>query len=326
MESSDDINFKKLLKDSFKKKDKLDFSSGSEGKAFFVEQNYVLKCYELFVRDDFRLNLLQDRFLLQYGKEVKHFKELGFCYPEIYAYDLIYQDGKKYFCVLQQKLDGRRIFFDVPKRAYALCEDFLSREDFNTIFEYGRVDGASYEDIMERYIRDFIVMNERFLSLPESAIENYIMSVFGILKNSRISFPDLSSGNVIMGKDTLSIIDNSMLNSPNYFLSDDEIKESTMQIIARFFTACASVNEYKKTCLPPRYSRNFFADKIIPLVDQNKMLSKQAIERLFEVANKCLENPKISPIIKDEIREYTLIHAIGDKDLANEVCEQIHER
>lgn len=326
MVKEEDRVFKELLRESFSQRQNFKYSSGTEGKAFFLDNNFVLKCYEFCAKGDEQFESEENRFLLQYGQDIQQFNQMGLRYPKIYSYDIFYEGGKKYFCVLQQRMDGRQIFYSAPLRAYSLFKELMSEEEFFKVFEYGQMRQDSYDQVMKAYAEDFIKMNERFLSLPESAIQDYIVSVYNILKFSKKSFPDLASGNVIIGEDTLSIIDNAMLNSPDSFLTEDELMQVTMLKISKFFTACNSVNCYKRGCYPSRFDRRFFEDVFLPLVDKNKVLSKLSIERLYRVANSCLENPQVTPGMKEEIRKYTLLAALEDTDMANEVCEQIHQR
>lgn len=319
-------NFKDLIEQIFCNGDKYSFLSGSEGKAFFVGEKYVCKCFEFFRLEDKSVDILENEFFDNYVGEIKKFNEMGLNFPKIYAHEVFYKDRKKYLYVLQEKIEGRQMFFNAPKDAYLLCRDFLSKEEFFNIFEYKNNNSKLYDEVMRRYIVDFIDMNEKFLSLSDSAVEKYVISAYEILKNCYFSHPDLSSGNVIMGNDSLSIIDNTMPNISYKYDSKEELDDATMFQIVRLFSACVFANKYRKTAIPARFDREFYVGEFMALIEKNRLLSKAAIIRLIDTANKCLDNPKISPAVKSQIIKNTLEYALCNDKMTDEVMSHIFER
>lgn len=198
--------------------------AGSEGVAYFVNDDFVIKEYinvdnwELF--DDIFDN---------YCKEMQAFANKGLSLSKIYAWTRMvnfnYYTGKcknkyRYF-ILEERVQGRELYFGEVGDAFALVKDLCSKEEFKSIIKDSYLGGfrdsqlTLVDEILKRYFEDYVKMNEMLESMPEKDRVNFLTDAHEMYNVGKFLYPDLFPHNILVESGKLTMIDPMMADTNN---------------------------------------------------------------------------------------------------------------
>ena len=200
--------------------DKYPKKSGQEGTAYFVGDDFVVK--ELLGDQESFFNFKNFE---KYCKELQSFHANGLAVPDIYAWMMLpktmFQNSKfdRYY-ILQERVKGRGMFDKSISSTYDDCKDFCSRSEFNEALLSQK--GELYKKIVLTFLENSLKMNEQLAELPESVVENFILSDYQMMKNEEYGAVDMHSGNVLFDGEKITVIDNGFME--NFFANYNDMK------------------------------------------------------------------------------------------------------
>ena len=300
------------------------FGMGGEGKAYFIEDLYIVKEYVKLNNPQFF-----ETFFEEYCKEMQEFANAGYNVPKIYAWQKIpsvvrTKDGSggikyKYY-ILQEQVHGRQMFSEDISDIFYMCEKFCSEKQFDSVLKNPNVDVKLFAEIVRTYIRDFIEVNTQILDMSEVEIENFILTVYNTYRIGRFSSPDMYPTNVINNDGKFTMIDSNITDRANdEFLKLKTPETFTLQGLIALFLYNARVKEFRYSS-PFMFDANF-AD-IRQSINRNIRLCNNAIKRMLNVANKCMNNPGLTDktVLKNI---YAQLRDMLDKDKANKIVNLV---
>lgn len=222
-----------MLQELIPNLDKFSFLRGSEGKAYFIDENFVVK------------KLYSDEPVEHFQKffdEMSDFAEKGLSIPKFYAWKQEENDpnliGNLYY-ILEERAKGFELFNEYDE-IYSRISDKISFKDYKTAINYPYKNPKLYTQIMYEYIND---VNERLgniLSVPEKEFDRFIVSLFKLYKDAKVSMPDIHPGNVFCDGKTLTIIDQYMCDSKGvndgvFHTTKETVMEKLLEDIFKMF-------------------------------------------------------------------------------------------
>ena len=282
--------------------------SGQEGTAYFIDDNFVVKeiygsqegffAYENFER---------------YCKELIAFKKQGCPIPEIYSWTMLPKKlfkpvGNLHFdryYILEERVKGKELFSKFLADTYDDCKDFCSKKEFDEAI-LSR-DGQLYKRIVESYLEYFVKTNEQLDALPESVIENFVLSDYLMMKEQKFGTVDMHNANVFFDGEQFRVIDSSFVE--NFFAgySDEKVRAIVMKDVLRLLAGnerglfCASMNTRKWKDLEVLYAKH-------------KKTSTSVMKKFINVTNRVLK-----PVFRDDMdyfnsRDFIRLVASSDVD------------
>ncbi len=285
------LEYDNLLLSLIPQVSKMKYKSGSEGVAYFVDENFVIKeisfCFE---------NDESDKYINSFNlfcQEIKGFFDKGFAVPQIYSWvGLKDCDNSVNFYILQERVKGEHLFEIYLEDIFYHCSNFCGIDEFNEALK--NRSGSLYQKIVETHLKHFIETDEKLLSMSDVELERYILSHYGMIKTRQYSWVDVHSGNVLFDGNKLTIIDNSFaLNNPNiqYRNAKSLVLTDTIDIFLDHAEFLDFVNE--------DYLKQF--DSFGSLIIQNKNIAAEALKRFINKINYVVE-----PVIKSKA-EYVVM-------------------
>lgn len=288
--------------------------SGMEGVAYFIDENFVVK--ELTENDyhsyaDFE----------QYCRELQNFHKKGYNFPEIYAWTRIPKEylnsSRDKYYILEEFIKGKQLYYTGIRQSYDECKDLCSFYEFQDAV-YNR-SGNLYKEIIERYIKYYIDINERLEASADKVFEDFALSDFNMMKEHTIGNVDVQESNLLFEDNTnrIVLIDNAFIDNSWLKYSDDQLKRKVMkdglEIMAGNFYGLTKGAYYK--------DRWTDFDK---LYLKHKKTSEEALRKLIKVINKTL-----NPIFDDKneftcCREY--IRNVVDWEKLDDICEMLQRQ
>ena len=235
-----------VLFDIIKNLDKYAFHEGNEGRAYFIDEKYIVKEYRRSISVDAPIF---DGLFDEYCQELNRFAEMGYSVPKIYSWlkvpnierkkDLYSGEDLPYrYYVLQERVPGRWMYYDIDefKEIYALCNDICSHDDLLRIMADSSYGETSLRvEILRKYISDFVMMNEMIESMPSDEFEKFIVSVYNMKRNGQYSHPDMYRKNVLVDESNISLIDNRIQSPKDFWLQQvDSVEDILNELILLF--------------------------------------------------------------------------------------------
>jgi len=264
--------------------------SGGEGRAYFLDDNLIVK--EYLKADDWDgFDKTFDAYCLQ----MKTFADKGFSVPKIYAWARIpnmnhYLKGEKnkhrYF-ILEEYVKGRELYFGYLADAYEVAKDLCSRNEFNESIKNG--EDSLFTEIIKRYFEDYITMNECIESMSESELAKFLTDSYNMYFGGRVLYPDLFPHNILVDGDSVKMID------PH--INTDSRERDFRYIESDYVTDVVNLFLYNTFVNKPRKSlsgyKHFNFSQFQNLIDKNKRVSKEALVRVLTLMNSYCNNPKL---------------------------------
>ena len=260
--------------DKYKKK------AGHEGEVFFVSPDLIIKKYFGKLHDYYTLSYIFDA----YCKECIEFNRKGYNIPKIHSWTMVgsnVDDGFDYY-LLEERVPGRELFISTIDNLYGNFKDFVEPQAFKDILANPAKDIGLYEEVVRRYMHDFITMNERIESMSEKDLETFLESIYNMFVEGYYAIPDVHARNVLIDQQKLKLID-------LYLEKEDDM--ATMFKGFRpdnlLFSRIVALFDYNGDMKQRRSneSRLKFTNE---LVENNEVLCTAAIEKIVKVAKKRL--------------------------------------
>lgn len=297
----DNINFNMLseevrhdmLLEMIPKLHKFRHLSGGEGTAYFVGENVVVKEY-----DRVSNRLLLDSIFEAYCEEARDFAELGYTVPKIYSWvkipakkSFLIPTEDRYF-ILEERVKGRELFLNKLTQFYHLFQDELSYRRFESIVNNPGNDILMYKQIVKAYISDYISVNAFIESLPDAELERFIMSVYKMFDEGKYSIPDLSTKNVFSTESGLCVLDNFMGQRSKHEYFGPMLPEEflTTMLVILFKANSGIKGVLKNKCI----TRNDSQGEFKKLVEENQIVCKAAMEKIFKALKRCLDGKNVT--------------------------------
>lgn len=262
--------------------------AGGEGIAYFLDDDFVVKEYKES-SDWGRFDAVFET----YCKEMQNFAMQGYNVPKIYAWLKIpnfdyYTKGAKNFYkyyILEERVKGRNLYYGFLEDFYPACKDMFSHEEFKYITSYPEENVSAYQEIVKKYLKDYIMMNERLESMPEDVLAKFLTDLYSMNLNAKQSTPDIFPSNMLVSDDKISIIDSRIWFEENgKHFSRKNLDNTFLYDMTNLFFYNEEVKNIQKevkfklkdlsSCNYAYYQR------------KNKKVSSAAIERVFKLMNK----------------------------------------
>lgn len=266
--------------------------AGSEGIAYFVSPNFVLKEYTK--SDDWESF---DKIFECYCSEIQACSRAGMAVSEIYSWVKVpnmghYTKGDKnayqYF-ILEERVPGRELYFGYLEDAYSLASDICSASEFKkALTNEGSI--SLYREIVRRYISDYIQMNEWLESLSDEKLTAFLEDIYSMYKNGMFSYPDLFPHNILTDNNTsIKMIDMHMKDK-DCSLKLETADSNFIRDMVGLFLYNSFSNQPEKYLI----SRNFNYADFENASSKNMSLSKQLILRIFALSGVICEKPVVN--------------------------------
>lgn len=281
---------------------------GGEGEVYFIDDDYVVKVYNS------KLSLEETIAFEQYVAENNSFNSLGFCIPKIYAWIALPQTKGNKIVVLQERAKGKPLYLDeIIEENYGLCSDFCSKQEFKKAL--ANQEGALYTKIVQTFIGEFIKANQQLEALPDSEVENFIISDYGLLSGAQHCQTDIQAPNVMLADNKFTVIDNIFVAEDVERWTDEYNRAHVLKDIFVMFSDSDPFSDmYMHLGAKglPAVSR---------LINKNKRVCGAALTKFVKKANQLLA-PKITSQDDYDICEAATFDIISENDAKN-ILQQI---
>ena len=294
--------------------DRFPKKSGQEGTAYFVGQDFVIK--ELYGSQDSFFNYQNFE---NYCKELCGYHLQGLDVPAIYSWTMLphtmFEKSKfdRYY-ILQERVKGRDMFAHGISYTYDDCKDFCDKNEFDAAI-LSR-EGEMYKKIVLTYLENCLKMNQQLEALPESVIENFIMSDYKMMKTGQYAAIDMHSGNVLFDGKKLTVIDNGFME--NFFANyqDEKIRQIVMKDMLRLMSG--NLNSLAFACMVRKK-----IPESMEYYQKQKVSSKRVVKRFVSATNRLLR-----PVFHDDYEYKNSCDFIGnvvDGEDEREIVEMLQK-
>lgn len=196
-------NYDEVLKGLIPQIKSFKFKRGSEGMAFFVGKEFVVKYYQ---RIDFNNELFK-----KHCEELKSYTNLDFSYPKLYSWAIVpvaEEDRIFNYYILQEQIKGSELYPHGFSGFENHCMSFCSKKEFNKAIEKVEYNKALYQKILEAISLIFRDINMQLVEMPEEEKIKFIKTFYYLKRNSEYSLTDLHAENVLFDGTNMTLIDN----------------------------------------------------------------------------------------------------------------------
>lgn len=310
MKNQSNFDANGYLKDIIPHLDKFSFLCGTEGKVYFVNDDFVVKTYfEPFNK----LSVFNE-----YCNEIKGFADSGYAVPQVYSWATVPCDGSDKFMafILEERVKGKTLFDLDVTRLYGACKKFCSSEEFDFAVGSKKNNPELLGLILREHILDFLNTNKALNELPESEIERFVSSGYGLGKGARFSWPDVQADNVMFDKNKLTIIDNAYLGHNVGEYSDDYVKAHVLRDMFLLFYYNENINSVPKFMCGD-------LEELKRLKRENQDECFLAMRRFVRKANE-MYRPVLTNVYDYEACRNVAYEVFGKKK-ADEICSEIQK-
>lgn len=224
-----------VLKDFLQNLEKYSYLSGTEGKAYFVSDEFVVKEYSSY---NYRMN--EKNFDL-YCSEIQNFAELGFNVPKIYAWtkftNAFHQER---FYILEERAKGKHLFNEIFDM-YPKVKNKMSITDFDNAMTNHQKNPENYTKILLEYLKDINERASQIANMPDENVEKFIWSLYQLSLNGHYSFIDPVENNLMFDGEKLTIIDQGFVFEPSVANNEDNAKEQTISNVISYLYTLISI-------------------------------------------------------------------------------------
>ena len=288
--------------------DQFSFLCGTEGKVYFVDDEFVVKTYFEPVES---LEMFEN-----YFKEVQSFGDKGYSVPKIFSWTFVPCENGEGFCayMLQERVKGKNLFDLDLENFYESCTGICTKEEF----DHAVVDRRNNPELLGLLIREYITSclktNKALLNLSEDELEKFISTDYNIGVESRYSMPDVQAGNVLFDGQSLRVIDNGYLGYDKGLDSDSSVRANLMRDMFLLFYNNESINWL------PRF-KCLYSDEIKKLKAQNVEMSFHAMRRFVRKVNQ-MYRPVLTNMYDYKACE-SIAEEVFNERLAKEICNEV---
>lgn len=271
--------YQAMLQELIPNLDKFSYLCGAEGRAYFIDDNFVVK--QLVISESY------DYFEIFFN-EIAQFAERGLSVPKFYAwakwdFNDFEDDKYKIVFILEERAKGKKLFnerFDIYERVKNIC----SRNEFDCATIDPENHKELYTQIMYEYINDVNESLGNILSVPEKEFDRFIVSLFELYKDAKVSKPDIHPGNVFCDGKTLTIIDEYMCNSKGvndgvFRTTKETIMEKLLEDIFKMFDVL--------------YVFAYMKEFDVEIKDKVKQAKQDVLKRAFGTIKKFVKKSQI---------------------------------
>ena len=294
--------------------DKFPKKSGQEGTAYFIDENFVIK--EMMGDQD---SFFKYENFEKYCRELQDFHKKGLAVPEIYSWTMLpktmFKNSRfdRYY-VLQERVKGKEMMNKGLSYSYEDCKDFCSREEFN-----GAIlsqEGELYKKIVLTFLENSLRMNEQLAELPESVIENFILSDYEMMRNEEYGAVDMHSGNVLFDGKKLTVIDNGFIENFFATYNDEKVRQIVMKDILRLMSG-------NLTSLAFGAMVQKKVPEAKPINKKHKVVCTKVMKRFVNSTNRLLH-----PVFHDDmeyVNSVDFIKSVADKEDEEEILSMLQK-
>ena len=182
---------------------------GSEGKVYFLSDKYVVKEFFENCGDEFAQNFDN------YCRELQKLALSGVRVPKIYSWIKIpicrsEKIAYRYY-ILEENVHGREIYYESLTKFYDKCSDICDFATYRSLLKHPQAskNGISeYEEILKRFVEDYMQMNELICSMSEAELDKYLLDTYRMFGTLSFSKPDIFPGNILVDGEKFRVIDN----------------------------------------------------------------------------------------------------------------------
>ena len=300
------IDLNKYLQEIIPSLNKFNFLSGTEGKVYFIDDDFVVKTYFEPIES---LEIFE-----AYFKEIQSFAEKGYSVPKIFSWTFVPSvSGERFYIyVLQERVKGKNLFDFNLSEIHEKYKNFNTKDDFDLMVKNRN------DESFGLYIREFILnclsTNQGLLYLSDLELEKFISTDFNIGVESRFSMPDVQAGNVLFDGERLRIIDNGFLGYDKGFDSENSVKANLMRDMFLLFYNNESVNWLPKF-------KCAYSEEIKNLKERNLEASFLAMRRFVRKVNQ-MYRPVLTNVYDYDACKL-IADEIFDEKLSREICLEI---
>ncbi len=298
------ISHASMLKASLKNLNEFSFLSGAEGRVYFVDDNFVIKVYNMGT---------ETKYFNEFCTEIKGFADRGYNVPKIYAWTTEkYDKYNSNLYVLEERIKGKNIFMQNIAQIYANCKNFCSKDEFAaTVLERDN-NAELFSYILREYLKEYINVNEQLLALPEEEVEKFILSEYKMGTKAHYSWIDVHPKNVMFDGKKLTHIDNKYMTYP-FTLPAAFVKSTVLVDMYTLFYPNGDLKKYKKYIAAN--------DKLQELLNQNEETCFLTMRRFIRKAKELI-NVNSLKVYDYSICEQAAKDAVGQK-LGQELSDEI---
>lgn len=302
--------------------------SGGEGIVYFIDKNFVVKSYTAIAKEN---NVLYKQEFFEmfdlYCKELKKYFESGYKVPNIYSWIQIpninnknYKEEYDYFYyILEERVHGREMYYGFLEDIFPLCKSFCGKREFLASINKPEKHQSLINEIVKRYMKDYIMMNEYLSDLPESELAKLLTDLYHMMLQGQFSMPDIYPSNIIINPKEIKVIDNAI------------IRECDLEKYRtdKFILWLVGLFKYNENISKPKDNKLVYGDKnqdyskFDKLIQKNIKECKNTIIRFLTIMNLYCDNPELSnEEVLDKI--FNILTQIMPKSDANDCIKEIN--
>ncbi len=292
-ENLSEIERNELLLSLIPKLKRFKSASGSEGTAYFIGENLIVKEYDK-IKDKALLNSIFEA----YCEEAKTFSTLGYQVPQIFAWTKslsrpsIFQPKEQRCFILEEQIPGRELFLDKLDSLYNHLATY-NTEYARVVRDYRR-NPSLHREMVKSYIEDFIYVNGYIEAMSDADMFNFIDSLYHMFEKAEYCIPDIHRKNVIISNGGgLKVIDNYMsIKKDHSFYGDLSVEEFLFSRLVYLFNPNGFIDDYFveygfKKNMPPEFQ---------DLVGKNRIICDAAIERVLKAMKIYLDGKQVENV------------------------------
>ncbi len=315
MKEINQSDYDSILLNSIPILNSLKFSEGSEGRAYFLG-DFVIKTYDFDMSEGEEFG----RIFPLYCQELQNFAELGYKVPKIYSWAKIptkfgNRTYDKYY-ILEERIIGREFYSKSLIDFYKFYKSDMTFRQYSALLNNSKLNEAQHKDILSRFLKDYILANEFFNSLPESILAEFISSNFNLAFNGVHSLPDIRSSNILVDFDNQKLTNIDFLLADN--ISNPHSREDLTFDVLFGFMMTFSNNEFADhepiDFYTQNYTNNSSVSELKDLIEKNKKLSKATVQRFIRLMKKYVEISRITDPNKLKIIYSNLSRFLSQED------------
>lgn len=272
-------------------------SSGSEGTAYFVGNNLVVKEY-VKTTGFHSKNLYIDSIFDLYCQEIQNFAKQGYLVPEIYSWikyipksGVFSKNIEPRYYILEEKINGRGLYLPSLHDCYLLFEDECSIKKFEKVIKNPNENLSLCKEIIRTYISDYIYANEIVASMSDADLDAFVTTISSMFEQAEYGLPDVHASNVMISENKLKLIDNYMMvKQESTYFNSQTVEEF---LLARFLILFRSNEKVAEFGLKNKLVYFDDSSDLRSLMDKNLLLCEAALEKIFKSMKRCLDGKTV---------------------------------